>query len=360
MDFMLVGTYVEEEMKKYKYETATVTLPNGKRKYVRGKTKEELREKMHLLKQELCLGIDVGNETTVREYTNHWFRTTRTQGLSDRSAFKMERLLENYIYPVIGPMKIRDVKPAHIRTIVSNISQRSRGTQACVIRLLRDSFNLAVEDNIITRSPVSPGLKAHGDTPEEVEALTPEQEKALLEAAKGTMAYTAVLTILYTGLRRGEFTALMWSDIDYDAHVIHVRRHVIPQRDGSPIIASGAKTEAGVRDVPLPDILAAHLRERQKSTRSVYVFPNSKGQLYSPSAFSSLWKTLDKRAGFHTHPHQLRHTYATKLFEMGLDIKQIQYVMGHSSPNITLDTYTHFREDLRKASTVQQVCAALC
>ena len=221
-------------------------------------------------------------------------------------------------------------------------------------------FDLAVEDNIILRSPVSASVRARGETSGEAEALTPEQETALLEAAKGTKAYTAVLTILYTGLRRGEFTALMWSDIDYDARVIHVRRHVIPRRSGAPLIVDGAKTDAGVRDVPMPDYLAAHLRREQASTRSVYVFPNSKGQLYSPSAFSSLWKTLDKRAGFHTHPHQLRHTYATKLFELGLDIKQIQYVMGHANPNVTLDTYTHFREDLRKASTVQQVCAALC
>lgn len=347
-------------MKKYKYETATITLPNGKRKYVRGKTKEELKEKMRAVKQELCLGIDVGNETTVREYTDHWFRTIRSRGLSERSAHKMERLLENYIYPVIGAMRIRDVKPVHIRAIMSNVGTLSRGTQSCVISLLRGAFDLAVEDNIIIRSPVSPSIKARGETSGEAEALTPEQESALLEASKGTMAYTAVLTILNTGLRRGELTGLMWSDVDYEARVIHVRRHVIPGRDGSPLIVAGAKTEAGVRDVPLPDNLAAHFRELQKTTRSVYVFPNSKGRLYSPSAFSSLWKTLDNRAGFHTHPHQLRHTYATKLFEMGLDIKQIQYVMGHANPNVTLDTYTHFREDLRKASTVQQVCAALC
>ena len=336
-----------------KYLTKAIKLPNGKRKYIRGKTQEELDKKVDALKREMLLGIDVSDETKFRDYTDQWFKTTRSVGLNTRTVSRLEGLLKNYIYPVIGDMKLRDIRPAHIRAIMSKVSGKCHGLQSTVLSLLTNAFNLAVDDNIILRSPVSPTTKAKGKTEDEAEPLTPEQEEALLSAAQGKPIYSAVFILLHTGLRRGELLGLMWTDIDYEEHVIHVRRHVVPDKSGAPILEAGAKTDAGVRDVPMPDVLAAYLKGM--TMQSVYVFPNSKGELYSTSAFSSVWKTLDEHAGFHTHPHQLRHTYATKLFESGLDIKQVQYVMGHADPNITLKTYTHYRDTVRKQSTIQQV-----
>ncbi len=229
-----------------------------------------------------------------------------------------------------------------------------------ILSILRGVLDTAVEDKIILSSPVSPKLKAKGTPTKEVPPLTPEQETALLQAAEGTLVYPFVFTLLRTGMRRGEITGLMWKDIDFDAEVIHVQRHIVADRSGAPIIVEGAKTDAGVRDIPMPDDLKAFLKARRAQARSVYVFPNSKGKICSASALTSLWDTLDNRAGFHTHPHQLRHTYITKLFEAGLDIKQVQYVAGHSDPNITLKTYTHYRDSVRRANTIQQVKAAFC
>ena len=344
--------------KQYKYLTATLRLPNGKRKYVRGKTKEELEKKLETLKRELNLGIDISDETTFREYADHWFRTTRSIGLKPQSTVRLERLMENYLYPIIGQMKLRDIKPAHIRTIMSSASGLGRKSQSDLLSLMKAVFALAVDDNIILRTPVSSTVKARGKNTEEAEPLTPEQEKALLTAAEGRRVYPAVFIILHTGLRFGELTGLMWSDIDYEGRVIHVRRHVVYVAGSKPFLEEGAKTDAGVRDIPMPDVLASYLKNLQRTTSSIFVFPNRKGQLYSHSAFSCLWSSLDKHAGFHTHPHQLRHTYATKLFEQGLDIKQIQYVMGHADPSITLRIYTHYREESRRAKTIEQVCAA--
>lgn len=344
--------------KQYQYETATIRLPNGKRKYIRAKTKEELKEKVDAVKRELALGVDVSNRTLVKDYAETWFKTVRSVGLVPRTASRFVGLLNNYIYPVIGRMELRDVKPQHIRAVMTGMSHLGHGTQSTVLRMMRDIFDMAVEDQIILRTPVSSMIKARGKTTDEAEPLTPEQETALLEAAKGYPIYTAVYILSMTGLRRGELLGLMWSDVDYDAGVIHVRRHVVPDGSGAPVLEEGAKTKAGRRDVPIPKPLETYLKSIQQSTKSVYVFPNSKGQLYSPAAFSSLWKTLNDRAGFHTHPHQLRHTYATKLFECGLDIKDIQSVMGHADVGITLRTYTHYRAEVRAEKAKQLVMAA--
>ena len=216
---------------------------------------------------------------------------------------------------------------------------------------------MAVDDSILLKSPVPTTLKAAGAKTEEAEALTTEQEQLLLEAAQGTAAYPFVVVMLQTGLRRGEVTALMWSDIDYENEVIHVRRHVVTDKNGKPDVVQGAKTESGVRDVPLTPGLAAFLKTLPRS--SVYVFTTANGTVYSSAAFSCLWRTLQDRVPFKVKSHLLRHTYATKLFEAGLDLKQIQYVLGHANAETTLKTYTHYRESVRRANTLQQVKEAL-
>ena len=346
-------------MKKYKYYTKAIPLPNGKRKYVRAKTKGELEEKLTQLRVEAGLGIDISNESTFREYAEYWLLVTKKGKVSPNTLHRYERMLENHIYPYIGANKLRDIRAPAVRLILTRCSHLARDTQAVIRMILRSIFSAAVDDDILMRSPVPKKLELSGESAEETQVLLPDGEAKLLEAAAGLAVYPFVLALMDTGMRRGEATALMWSDIDFDADVIHIRRHVVTDPKGRPHLEDGAKTDAGVRDIPLTHRLKNYLLERKKTSSSVYVFPNSNGGIYSASAFTALWSALDRRAGFHTHPHQLRHTYATKLFESGLDLKQVQYVMGHADPETTLKVYTHYRQSLRNESTIQQVKAAL-
>ena len=342
-------------MSNQRYLTKAIRLPDGKRKYVRGRTKDELDKKVADLRQEIGLGIDVSNTASFRDFAERWFRTEKSESLAESSKTSYEICMRLHIYPYIGAMKLRDVKPAQIREIMFRASGLSLRVQRQILCILRNIFDTAVDDNIIVRSPVSPKIKAKGSQTEAINPLTPEQEDALLKAAEGLKVYPFVFTLLHTGMRRGEITPLMWQDVDFDNDVIHIRRHAVPDKSGKPVIIDGAKTNAGVRDVPMPEDLKSYLRALMAKAESVYVFPTDKGMVYYSASLSTLWHTLNKRAGFETHPHQLRHTYATKLFEAGLDIKQVQYLLGHSDPNITLRIYTHYRDSVRKQETIQQV-----
>ena len=343
-----------------KYLTKTITLPNGKRKYVRAKTKAELEEKFAVVKREIDAGVDVSDNTLFEDYANQWFRLSKEPHISETTARIYRDFTMHKVYPYIGAIKLRNIRASHIRDVMFRCSDLSHRAQSMVLGFMRNVFDSAVDDGIIVRSPVPLTLRAGGSTSPEAECLTPEQESALLEAAWDTDLYPLVYTLLNTGLRRGEATALMWRDIDWGAGEIHVHQHVIMDENGRPVIVEGTKTEAGERFIPMTDQLSSLLRREQSKARSVFVFPNGKGELYSASALSSAWKTLDKRAGFHTHPHMLRHTYATKLFEAGtLDIREIQDILGHANPGITLNTYTHYRDGSRRQSTFDKVKVAL-
>ena len=344
---------------KYKYYTKAVKLPNGKRKYVRAKSKEELEKKIYELHTEIGLGIDVSDESTFRDYATYWFTVHKKNRVTALSYHRMVRNMELHVYPYIGKKKLRDVRAPAIYTVMSECSTLSRSTQKAILQLVRAVFASAVDDNLLLRTPVPSRLAAAGYVSDEEKALTPEQEQKLLDAAQGLAVYPFVLTMKETGMRRGEVTGLMWSDIDFDRNVIHVRRHVVTDEKGHPEVVDGAKTKAGIRDLPLTAALRDYLLERRKESMSVYVFPTKNGTVYSAQGLSLLWQTLDKRAGFHSHPHQLRHTFATKLFEAGLDIKQVQYILGHSDPETTLKVYTHYRESLRHENTLLQVREAL-
>lgn len=348
------------EKKKYHYEVATIRLPNGKRKYVRGKTKAELAAKVLALQSELNLGIDITNDITVKDYADFWLRVARGPYVTKQTMYALECKLRLHVYPAIGSMPIRDVRATHILQVMSEVSGFSRGYQGSILALVRAIFDAAVDDNLILRSPVSKKLKAHGEDAPEVVPLTPEQEKEVLAAAEGLAVYPFVIIALNTGLRRGEICGLMWNDVDFDHYVIHVRRHVITDTKGKTELVDGAKTKAGVRYVPMTEALEKYLRERHAKATSVFVCPNSNGTVYSNAAVGKLITILNKRLPYKVHMHLFRHTYVTKLVSSRmLDIKQIQFFAGHANPDITVGTYSHFLADARCAESVGQVREAL-
>lgn len=346
--------------KEYKYLVKTIKLPNGKRKYVRAKTREELEEKVAAVRRELSYGVQVDDRTTVVQYFEYWYHTIKAPTVSENTANRTYALMRNHIYPYIGAMKMRDVKPAHIRMVMQRCGDLGHGAQSHVLGLLRDVFSLAAdEDMLMLKSPVPSTLKAGGARSKETEPLTPEQEDEILRKSMNTTLEYMVRLFLGTGLRRGELTGLMWNDIEWDKRILRIRRHVVTDTRGTPHLEDGAKTEAGVRDVPLTDDLIAMLREMQSKSNSVYLFTTKRGTIYSASALTNVWKTLNKHLSFNCHPHQLRHTYVTKLFEAGMDIKEIQYLVGHKNSSMTLRIYTHYRESSRKESTLQRAREAL-
>lgn len=133
---------------------------------------------------------------------------------------------------------------------------------------------------------------------------------------------------------------------------------VIKQKDTT--VSTELKTKAGKRDVPLTEELEAWLKEQKRTAASDYIFVMKDGKLLTTSAFHKLFAWIDKALPErHITAHILRHTYITRLFEAGLDLKEIQYLAGHSSVEMTLRVYAHYDRLSRDLSTAEKVRAAL-
>jgi integrase len=249
-----------------------------------------------------------------------------------------------YVLTQIGDKPLQKVLPADVDRMLLECPGQSNSARNNTLSAARHIFQWAVENGYAERNPTQ-GKKAGGRKPPEEKPLTKAQQDELLEAVSGTRLYLFVLICLRTGLRHGEALGLKWSDVDFRRHTITVSGIIHRESKMKLDYAAVTKTESGRRTIPMPSDLEAALRDARKDSASQFVISDEDGNHLNQERVYSRWKKL--RLSFPCHPHQLRHTYITELCaksaEVGLDIKTIQYLAGHSTPSITLKIYTHVR-----------------
>lgn len=152
--------------------------------------------------------------------------------------------------------------------------------------------------------------------------------------------------LLMTGLRKGEALALTYADIDKKNKVIHITKS-LAYKYNTPYIKE-PKTAAGVRDVPLLDELAPHIPDGKPNE---FIFsPDGENRPMSMMVFQRKWANFQKATGITCTAHQLRHSFATMLYDADVDVKQAQDILGHTTEAMTRDVYTKISERKRKSA----------
>lgn len=241
-----------------------------------------------------------------------------------------------------GQTPIKQIKPQDVKRFLVDFARG--GMAKKTVTTQRDIVSMicahAVENGDIDFSPcdhitVPKNLsKGHRD------AATPEDEAKVKASAD---IWLLPYLILYTGLRKGEALALTYEDIDRKAGTIRVSKSVY--HDANRPMIKKPKTEAGVRTVPILAPLARELPKRGTG----YLFSLDGGvSPLSETQYQKLWREYVKATGVTSTAHQLRHSYATMLFECGIELKDAQDLLGHSTAAMTQDVYTHLRDDRRR------------
>ena len=150
-------------------------------------------------------------------------------------------------------------------------------------------------------------------------------------------------------MRKSEALPLdRYQDIDDEKREVEINKHLI-YNGNYPVIEPNTKTENARRRVGLVDRVYEKLPKKKG-----LLFCNEDGTPYKEHEFRRLWKDYQKRYGLTVTPHQLRHAFATMLFETGVDEKDAQEMMGHSDIKLTRQIYTHIRTE-RKAETMKKL-----
>ena len=363
---------------EYQYYRRRIRDPEGKQVDVYARTLPELDDKIKALQARWDLEQTARESPYVYQYAAEWY-AAEAPHMSERRQKEVARQINDIICPVIGDMRLSEVTSDDLRRVMASRAGLSAATQEKTRQILKRLFSAAEDAGKAPRDP-SRTLKVTGAPQKQKEALTPEQQKILLDAVKGLSVELFCYLGLYAGLRREEICALMWDCVDLNekAPYLRVRRACRWVNNSQPEISDVLKSAAAWRTVPLPaplvNILAAEktrLTAAQTPLEGRFVVCREDGRPWTYQTLRAAWGAVRARStadgkkigekafhhpdvvvsmDFSVSPHVLRHTYITRLILGGMDLKRVQYLAGHSSAKITLDIYTslmgHEPEDL--------------
>jgi integrase len=323
--------------------------------------------------------VDTGShvapaKTTIGDYVTTWLDNARD--LSPKTLERYRELATQQIIPHLGDVGLQALRPAQVEawhtTLINNGGTTggplSPSTVAHCHRLLHRVLDHAVRLEVIGRnvaSIVSPPKIGRV----EIQILTAEQINAVLARLADHSLLPIVSMALGTGMRRGELCGLAWGAVELDKALVRVERSMEQTRAG--LRFKSPKTASGRRVVSLPqgtvEMLRAH-RVRQMEWRlklgaprladDDLVFAKADGSPYRPDDLSRDWGMVGRRMGLPRIPfHALRHTHASALIAAGLDVVSVSKRLGHASPTITLNVYSHLfdRSDTRAAAAIDTI-----
>lgn len=350
----------------------TITLPTGGRKDIYANSEQELEEKVLNAKMQMRAGINLSENPQFGEFAKRWYEIYKKPKIKAATQEYYKNVLNNHILPYIGNIPIRNITPMHIAALMNNMEDLSKELNRKTLQILRAIFDSAVDNNLIVKSPVPLTLKAGGQAAQKRESLSREHERLLLETLKGSGAYSFTLIALKTGMRRGEICGLKWDCVDFQNGIIHVRRNLVFGSKTSTL-NEYLKTDSSVRDLPITPVLDAELRRLKSESNSMFVMHQKDGSQMTKSSFYAMWGNVNRRRAdpgkkptygsvnrcidFEVTPHILRHTFLTRCFENGLDLKEVQYLAGHATPDLTMKVYLHYQEEERKQNTFKKLRA---
>ena len=286
--------------------------------------------------------------------------------------FKMyEYIVNNYISQKIGDKNLSDINYNFLQNFVYELSNTkstktnrklSSNTIAGIIQVLKSGFKFAVDMEFVLKNP-SKKIKLPQQVEKEVKALNREEQKTLETYCinHSTKNYIGIIVSLYTGIRLGELLALRWDDIDFDKKIMKIQktRYQIIIDGKYTNIIDNPKTKKSNRIIPLPCKLIKMLLKYKKISKSQFVISNKKGEMVDVRSYQRTFSSILAKCNLkHYGYHSLRHTYATRALELGVDIKTLSELLGHSSVTITLNRYTHSLME-HKTKIMNKICSLL-
>lgn len=336
----------------------------GKRQTVYSSDLKELREKEKEIQKQIDDGIDyAAGEITVIELLERYI--SLKQGMRYNTRISYGSILNLVRKEEFGHRQIRSIKVSDAQKWFMKLQEdgKSYKTILVVRGVVSPAFQMAYNEDAIRRNPFDFRISdvVANDTKKRV-AMTDEQQKIWLNFVKGDAVYKKYydefVVLMGTGMRVSEFCGLTMSDIDFAENRIRID-HQLLRRYGKYFIEK-PKTECGCRYIPMTDEVSQSLRNiinnRKPANPEVivdgyggFLLLDRKGDPKVACNIESEIRSIMKKYKAsnpdkplpHITPHVLRHTFCTSMANAGMDIKALQYIMGHSSAGITLNTYAH-------------------
>lgn len=340
--------------------TSTDPTPSGMRK------EASLREKIREIENNIKRGMYT-TDMTVCELVDKYLTTKTGVAYSTRQGYQfVQNLLAKEPF---GQRKIIEVKTSDAKIFLIQLQENGKGysTITTVRGVLRPAFQMAADDDMIIKNPFQFELHTVvvNDSVKR-DAITREQERKFLQFIEDdphySQFYDAIFILFKTGLRISEFCGLTIKDVDFRKNVLRVN-HQLQRTSKMEYICAPPKTECGIRNIPMkPEVVEAFKRIIKNRPKpkiepiidgySGFLFLDKNGMPKVSQHWQKCFQLILQKYN-NTYrvqlpkitPHVCRHTCCTNYAKSGMNPKVLQYIMGHADVSVTLDTYTHIKED---------------
>jgi integrase len=321
------------------------------RRTVYGKVKREVQARLTAMQGQRQAGsLRDTRRQTVAECLNHWLACIEIKARPNTHAGYADAV-KRHISPSIGGLQLAALSAEHVENVLVRLKSSGVSTRSIrrAFETLRTALNHAVKIGAAARNPCD-NVECAKPVRKDVEPYTLDQARQLLKASKATWYHALFVLAIDAGMRQGELFGLKWEDIDLDRGALVVRR-ALGEVHGKPYWCE-PKSKTSRRRLALSPLALDALREHRKQSLAEgraaveTVFCNADGGLLGKSNFRQrVWLPLLAKAELPVKRfHDLRHTNASLLIELGEHPKTIQARLGHSQIGVTMNTYGHLME----------------
>lgn len=291
------------------------------------------------------------------EWLNIWLENYVKPTHKIRTFDLYKQTVEKKIAPYLGDYDMDELAPITIQQYVTEMiengnSRTGKGLSSNsvngIISVIQSSLQTAYRLGL-TATYSGDKLQRPKSSEKRVECFTAAEQNKLEEAvmASKKQKHLGIIICLYTGLRIGELLALTWDDVDFKKGEINVSKSCYCGKHGR--VVDSAKTEHSKRVIPLCEPIIKILRKMKKESDSECVI-SSNGKPITTRSYQRSFENVQKKLHIpHRGFHALRHTFATRALECGMDVKTLSEIMGHKNSTVTLNRYAHSLTEHKKA-----------
>lgn len=342
----------------------------GKRRTIYSSNLSELRKKEAEILKQLSEGIDyAAGQITVIALVERYIRLKQGTRYNTKVGYKF--VLNIIKKEDFGYRQIRDIKVSDAQAWMIKLHDDGRGysTLTSVRGVIKPAFQMAYNEDAIRKNPFDFKLVdvVPNDSQKRI-ALTDEQQEIWMNFIREDKTYSKYydefVVLLGTGMRVSEFCGLTKDDLQFSERRIRVDHQLVRERGGKYYVEK-TKTECGCRFIPMTDEVyrsLLNILERRKKVAKEFIVDGYSGFLLLDKndhpkvalhienemrwAMKKYSKLHPDKPLPHITPHVFRHTFCTNMANKGMDVKHLQYIMGHSDVGVTLNVYTHANYDL--------------